>query len=272
MFRTCLPILLSGFVLAVGLPSVAAQGSDGELHEFTDKTGKKILAELLAVSEDRRTMRIRREDGQVFQSEIVALSLDDQQFIKDWMESRPDDAAIMPAEIDYRLEMEIAKKALGTERHTYRSYDLEQKMQNFAITVTNLSRDSLSGAQVEYVIVWANALDVYLDEDGEWTARFSSSNDFDISQAEVAAISGILPLEEVAFNRDITVTTEEHELNRMMHSSEVYREDEFRGIIARIVDSQGRSLQESRVGSAAIDDLTWDEAVALVPEIDSDDD
>ena len=57
----------------------------GGLHLFTE--GNQIAANLLEVVDDRKTAKIRREDGIVFSLEIVLFSLDDQQYIKDWMEA-----------------------------------------------------------------------------------------------------------------------------------------------------------------------------------------
>ena len=106
MFR----VLLILFV-TVHAPVLFAQDAP-DLHEFTDKKGTKILATLLRVSEDRRMMSIRREDGQEFESEINVLSLDDQQYIKDWMKTASPSAMMT----DYRLELELSKKAGRTSK------------------------------------------------------------------------------------------------------------------------------------------------------------
>ncbi len=54
-------------------------------HVFTDKKGKTISAKILSVDDSRRMAEIEREDGKTFSIEITTFSLEDQQFLRDWL-------------------------------------------------------------------------------------------------------------------------------------------------------------------------------------------
>ena len=75
-------------LIALLITGTAAQES-ADFHQFTDKKGQRVSAMLLEVSADRQQMKIRREDGQEFETVINLLSLDDQQYVKDWMKNAP---------------------------------------------------------------------------------------------------------------------------------------------------------------------------------------
>lgn len=250
MFR-----ILSIFVVIIPALVLSAQDAAG-LHEFTDKKGAKILAELLGVSDDRRMMRIRREDGQEFETEIKVLSLDDQQFIKNWMKTAGSSAMTT----DFRLELDLTKKSGRTTKldGSSSSYTYEMQLFSYEITVRNLSRETLPASRIEYVIVWDDKLPLYEAADGDWTY---SSVDEDADQLRKR--SGTAEIPELAFNRDETVTTEEFEIDEMFLVGDPYRKDEQTGIIARIVSSDGRVLLEERVGSARINSIEWEAALEL---------
>ncbi|MEM7602924.1 MAG: RCC1 domain-containing protein, partial [Verrucomicrobiota bacterium] len=60
-----------------------------EFRVFTDKRDQTIEARILSLSDDLSTMRLERTDGNIFETPITVLSLDDQQFIRDWMNPSP---------------------------------------------------------------------------------------------------------------------------------------------------------------------------------------
>lgn len=260
--RSIAVALLCFLSFGIGVGSLASQETS-EQHEFTDKSGKSILAELLGVSEDRRTMRIRREDGLEFESEIIALSLDDQQYIKDWLERQASAEAGGGPSIDYRIEFEIERSSPETTRRGGEPYELEKKMQRFAVTVTNLSREDLVDARFSYVIVWENQVDVVESASGEWLPTRNPAGGIGRR-----AMVGDRDLPVLAFNRDFVVETEPFELNRMMLASDVYHEDEFVGIIVRVLSPTGAVLAVARNGRSAIDAMGWDAAAALAQPAD----
>tara|TARA_R110000850_G_scaffold62777_7_gene142501 strand:- start:873 stop:1643 length:771 start_codon:yes stop_codon:yes gene_type:complete len=249
MFRVGVIVLILSAAL-----SLHAQ-SGGELHVFTDKAGKEITAVLLDLSEDRQLMNIQFEDGREFESPIIQLSLDDQQYIKDWLKTR-----VVEVKTDYRLEIEIDKKALETERHENDDgyYSYEQRFTAYEVTARNLSRETLEAAKLEYVVIWEEGLRVYQSSDGGWSSSYSSSE-----EDRRVRVSGVGNLGEMPFNRDALVTTDTFEVNRMLSSGQVYKEDEPIGILVRVVNPDGVVLAESRSGTGSIDAIQWDDAIAL---------
>lgn len=60
-----------------------------EFRFFTDKRDQQIEARILSISEDERSMTLERKDGNVFEMAITVLSLDDQQFLREWLTPPP---------------------------------------------------------------------------------------------------------------------------------------------------------------------------------------
>ncbi|MEO0445913.1 MAG: hypothetical protein AAF191_07545, partial [Verrucomicrobiota bacterium] len=72
-------------------------GQAAEFRVYTNQEGKTMDARLLSISEDKRTADIERRDGNVFSVVIANLSLDDQLYLRQWLQpSLEGDAA--PAE------------------------------------------------------------------------------------------------------------------------------------------------------------------------------
>ena len=129
MFRLPFITTFLGFAFVLAAPGQ-------EYHQFTSKDGKQISAMLLDISPDNRQVKIRRVDGLEFQFEIVGLSLDDQQHIKDWLKTR-----VVEVKTDYRLEVDLDYNATNTDRHRLDSYyTYEQRFGNYDIAIRNLSR------------------------------------------------------------------------------------------------------------------------------------
>lgn len=246
---------LLAIIFAISPVLLLSAQDGGEFHEFTDKKGTRIHAMLLGVSEDNRMMRIRREDGQEFETEINILCLDDQQFIKAWMKRQP-----MVSADDFRIELSVAKKAGETERRegSSSSYSYVQRFSSFEITVQNLSRETLPSTKLEYAILWDDQLVVYQDSDGDWRYDLADEDE------EVAVkVKGEVPLPAIPFNREEVVTTSEFEINQMLLAGSVYREDEPYGVYVRVVADSGAVLAEARVGTSEIDKMEWETAIAL---------
>lgn len=93
---------------------------------FTNKDGKTIEAELVAVNGSQAEIR-RAADGQLFQLEIVNLSLDDQAWIADWLRGEAGDwmnlRVTLPGVLDY-LAVIGANGSMTIERVGEREFDL----------------------------------------------------------------------------------------------------------------------------------------------------
>jgi len=66
--------------LGLMLPSASAR-------TFTDNSGRKVEAEIVAVENDN--IRIRRADGQIFTLPLATLSAADQTFVQQWQAKTP---------------------------------------------------------------------------------------------------------------------------------------------------------------------------------------
>ena len=67
----------------------AEEPAEPEPILLRDKDSKEIDARILSISGDRRILQIERVDSRIFEIEIVQLSLDSQQAVKDWLTGQP---------------------------------------------------------------------------------------------------------------------------------------------------------------------------------------
>lgn len=89
MQRFLLFLLVAGGLLAQDRVG-SNEPAPSEFRLFTDKRDQQIEAQIVSLSENHRTLQIRRRDGQEFSPEVIRLSLDDQQFLRDWLHPEPD--------------------------------------------------------------------------------------------------------------------------------------------------------------------------------------
>ncbi len=88
-FRSGAYFLLA-LVIALLQTVVSQDLEPSAFREFTDKRDQTIKARILSISSDHQTMKMEREDGNVFETAITILSLDDQQFIHEWLHQGTD--------------------------------------------------------------------------------------------------------------------------------------------------------------------------------------
>lgn len=238
-------------------------------HQFTDKSGKVLEATLLGISPDRRTMKIRRVDGQEFELVITQLSLEDQQYLQNWLarQNAPAGTAASspPASQTpmtlgtqtYRVELTLDRKVSSAEKFKiFSNYNLERRENLSTATVRNLTRELLAGASVEWVIVWRNHVDPEEDGAGGWT--------YDSLENTPEAVTGKATLEPLPFNRAVTVSIDTIKTDTYDYGGDITYEDSWLGTIARVYAADGSQIVEVRSGSAEFTAMTWEEALALV--------
>ncbi|MEM6279587.1 MAG: hypothetical protein AAF733_08920 [Verrucomicrobiota bacterium] len=250
MFRYVLLILS----LTVFLP---LQAQEAELHTFTDKSGQQVSASLLSVSSDMRKMKIRREDGQEFDLVINVLSLDDQQFVKERLETVPIEKT------EYRVDMEIDRKSVDSETYPYRDgesdYSLTRESVIYEVTVRNLSRETIEAATLEWAVAIDDRMDLVETEEG-WNMDRQARDE----EENPAVLAGETAISSLPFNQDTVVTTGEVEISRMLYNRDPYEEDIMKGAIARLVGLDGDVIVEARLGGSEIDEMEWEDAIALL--------
>jgi hypothetical protein len=252
-------------ILFLVISSIQSYGLDlEELHLFTDKKGNQITANLLKIAEDRRTAKIRREDGIEFSLEIVLFSLDDQQYIKDWMAVDKIASSNQPKASEFHLDIKVVHKESASAKHSNGSLELESKPHFFDVSISNTSRETLEGAVLEYAIVWEEAVSVHEDEDnGGWDYTSTSSGDAG-SGDRLVRLQRSVPLEVLAFNRDAEVKTEEVLIDRVVYSDgDLLREDLFWGVLVRVLDSDGQLLAEVNTGKSELTDYSWEKTLTI---------
>jgi hypothetical protein len=256
-------LVLGSAWLQLAGTAVRAQG-EGELREFTDKRGQKVSAKLVGISEDRRVMSILREDGKSFETVINQLSLDDQQYVKDWLKSRVvpgASATTVSTSSSLRVDVVVTRTSGETRKHRSDDYAMEEKDNLYRITVKNLSRETISSARVEYAVVWRNAVTIYEDkDDAEW--EFTTHAEDGVSPQ--VKILGDAVVENLRFNDEFAFETKPVSIDQVfLDGNAPYREDELLGLRARVVSADGAVVLDTHSGSAEVASMTWEEVVAL---------
>jgi len=272
--------LIAVFLGLTALPGESSAQAKGEYHEFTDKRGQKVSAMLVGVTPDKRQMRIVRQDGQAFNTEIVLLCLDDQQYVKDWEKAvaaatgatttsvpgtpplaMSSVAAAGTALPDYRLEVTTTRAPGAGRKNRDDVYTMEEKENLFRIAVKNLSRESLVAARLEYAILWQDAVTIYQDKDGgDWNYQGHPSDEV----PPLVKKLGAADLPEVRFNAEATVDTVAVSIDQVLYDgNELYREDEMVGVKVRILRPDGSVLYETDSGGADLAAITWEEISTL---------
>lgn len=250
----------SAQVTAQETGAAAATLDRNALHEFTERAeGRKLVARLLGVSADRRQMHFVREDGQEFETPITLFSLDDQQFVKDWLAAGGETSAPLPG-ASFRLELSISRNNGDTRKHREGSVTLEEKDSSYRLVVRNLSRETLVSARLDYAVVWEDAVAIYESSDGTWqyTARDRENERYLVKRV------GVADLEDLRFNDSATVETESVPIGRVFFDgNELHREDATVGIRVRVVGADGAVLHESHSGGAEIGAMDWERIESL---------
>jgi hypothetical protein len=243
---------------AVLFPGKVSSQESPDFHQFTDKKGQTVSAMLLEVSPDRQQMKIRREDGQEFETVINLLSLDDQQYVKDWMKKAPMTAA---AQAEFRLDVVLTRQTGSVEKRSESSIRLESRPSTFRVALRNLSRDSLEGARLEYALVWEDRTTIYQTEAETWT--YTSGSDEDGASHRVKK-TGKFDLEPLRFNGEATLETPAVDMEQVfIGDNNPYREDEMLGVRVRIIGADGIVIHETHSGGAVLAAMGWDEILAL---------
>lgn len=249
-------------MLFLALPGLPVRGEPGALHTFTNKKGNTVEAELLEVSRDRRTVRIRRADGAEFETEIVLFSLDDQQHIKDWLEEHDWEA-------DYSLDLALAKKLDDTVKRRQDDLRIDTSRYRYEITLRNLTREALIDAKLRYALVREESVEPVERSDGNWSYRVShdaSAADSDGVPPPRIALRGEIALEDLAYNHEAALNTASAPLDKVADGSETLHEDTLLGVIVQVVSGTGEVLGEIHAGSAEMSRLQWEEIAGLQTE------
>ncbi len=113
-----------------------------ELRTFTDHEGRTMQAEIISATD--RDVKIRRDDGRVFEVPVMTFTLDDRKYIEKWLKEKKSEAT--PLRI--RVEVSQTKKTVGRDQSL--SSTSRQVEAGYRILIKNEASEALDGMRIEY--------------------------------------------------------------------------------------------------------------------------
>lgn len=234
-----------------GWPQTPAE-AEAAFRVFTNKEGKTLDARIVSVEPDRKTLRIALRDGKEVSLPIVLLSLDDQQFLKEWLGDRPISSP-------FRVQVDVEKVAARpADRRRSFSYRLNTDHVAYRIRLKNLSRETMVAPVVEYFVLTEETIRIYVDsDDGDWT--FSGGGG---GESTPVSVHEVTTLPDLAYNRDHELTTSPVEVDQVIgDGNDVYGEDRLVGAIVQVRDQNGNVAGVWRSADPGVAKLEWDQIV-----------
>lgn len=203
-------------------------------------TGQEIEAKLLSAHGDQ--VKIERiNDGRVF---IVPIDTFDEysgERIRSWIDRDPD-------AVDYSLAISATKNLVNSSTFLSSGRDFKFSEWSYHVTVRNQTRNTLSGAQLEFRLVYDDYVDI---------AKTTVGPGKGPNQQE----GQLVDLPEMVFNDEIefdtpTLVLHTYEFNPLRAPRE-YARDTLKGIWIRVVRN-GKIIGEYKSNPSAMNGLTWD--------------
>ena len=227
---------MKSIIQLVGLAGMAAMLlSATQAKQFEDKFGRLMVAELVShTGADGNVVKIDKS-GEKMDVKIDIFSEKDQQFIRDWMKSTP-------PTLDYAFRIQAVKKKLS-EVKDRRSYYSSSKTTTyvFEVTVTNLTRQPVSGLRIDYRAV---------SEDRSKKPKFQRGNE---------TIKG-----PMRYNENFTFITAPAKVESSSGrsysrwgSSYSYKES-LLGVILRIYGPDGQPIEQWKSAGTKMDKVSWE--------------
>lgn len=252
---------MSLFLAAIAFPqSSTVSIPESDWHRFRDKEGSEINARIISLSPDWRHIRIEREDGQSFDIRVTRLSLDDQQYLRNWLLAQQVEA---PGDLPFKLTL---KKTEG-ERHKSRlksdisNADWHSCEFGYALTVISLSRIPVANLKLEYYLLMEDAVNVTRNPpEDEATPRWRTNR-----ERPVRYQNEIISLPLLTFNRDHEVDTKRLILDAISpdHAGRDQTKDVVVGVVARLLTSTGEVITETSDLSRNHSHLDWETVLAM---------
>ncbi len=252
--------------------------SEKAYHVFTDKKGQTIEAALLSITPDKSKIGIERRDGRKFEIPILTLSLNDQQFIKNWIKGNP-------IKSEHNLEVSFVKHQENTERTVVPNYGGLKWIEDTStieIKIKNRSRIDLKGASIEYYIIieqGVNATNIDPENQQavgvqEWW--YPNAPDLPIKRKKgkklgpkkpLWVIHGQSKIDDLAYNFSMEVKSSPFPLREISQSgaSGANPKDVILGTIAKITDKDGKEIVLTRSTENGLMKRGWDEISRMPP-------
>jgi hypothetical protein len=266
------------YVIALGLTLLTAWCVDStaeetESHAFTDKKGNAIEAALLSVSPDMKLAKIRRADNREFELPILNLSLDDQQYVKNWLKKNP---GVMKYNFDITFDsnFERTKYVPGPKGRYNLKFITEET--RFDIKIKNVTRATLTGLTLEYYIIIEHSVYTgpYNDPDEkeprEWLYPFdywARKNGSPTPEKPVSLSHKKIALADLPYSLTAEVTTDPffiREITEVLDRDSLNK-DTLLGVIVRLTDVDGNEISVKRSSEHKFLQKSWDELSQMPP-------
>lgn len=141
--------MLRSLVTTLALFVITAGLLPAETRTLTDQFGRTITADVIAL--EGNTLKIRRDDGIVFDLPIANLSIEDQKAIREWAAKQP-----KPVEAVFEPTPELMPVAISRFKASSRNllkwegYSHTHEMWGYSIQLTNKHLRTIDNLRIEY--------------------------------------------------------------------------------------------------------------------------
>ncbi len=214
----------------------------GETMTLRNTTGQEIEARLLSASGEFITIE-RVEDTRRFEIPISTLDDFTADRIRQWMETSP-------KAVNFSLSIESSKSLSNASSFMNIGREFKTSEWTYRVSITNLTRNVLSGAQVEYRVIYDDAVDV---------SRGSALPGKGIDQQE----GQIVDLPDMVFNDQVEFETLPVKIDNYEYipttrgAPREFSRDSLRGIWVRVIKN-GEVIAEYQSSPASLARTSWD--------------
>ncbi len=226
------PLRAGLLMLALGVTCCV----QGEVREFTDVQGRKVVAELVSHN-GSGMLELKKEGGATFQLEMARFSKEDQLFIEEWI-------AKTTAKIEYRFEVTAAPDKQAGNRQNFGYKTVKNELWAYKVDIKNVARNTVGGLKVEYRIFVKNgAQGAYASSELGGFHAGAHTLPADLRYNEMTSfITSTVPLDAVNYDT----------------SSSSRFKDALRGLMLRIKDAKGQVVHEYVSPITTLRGKTWD--------------
>ncbi|MCB1237784.1 MAG: hypothetical protein KDM91_22150 [Verrucomicrobiae bacterium] len=244
-----LPARLIASLLMLASACVAQEGDD--YRQFTDKEGRRLEARIVQAELGSPKMKIEMRDGRQFDLDVVTLSLDDQQFVRDWLKRTPTALVSAAAATDFRLEVTLDKIEKRADSGKDDFYRYEVSDVSYRVSIKNLSRETLPPLTAEFRMIYREGIELIKVSSRSWS--WSS-----VSEPKDTVFAGMEAVPGLPFNYAHTFDTGAMKVERIRGDGNLFvGEDETVGAMVRLVDEGGREYGLYRSSDPGIGAVTW---------------
>lgn len=227
-------------VAAVDTKKTVAPSAPQGAVVLRNLSGQEIEANLLSAHGD--TVKIQRvDDGMEFTVPVAMFDEFSVRQINSWIESDPE-------AVNYSVSISTEKNMSDSNTYTTQGREFETEKWSYQVTLTNLTRNALSDAVVEYRIIY--------DDEVEF-ARTVASPGKGGNQQEGQTTE----LPEMTFNDQVQFTTLPIEINSYKYDpvrgERERSRDAIKGIWVRVTKN-GKVIGEYQSSPGALASVQWD--------------